>query len=201
MAPAAYGIAAARAVRAVRGFHLDDVGAEFAEDARREWARDERAKFQDFQPCQSRHDELTPKRYALPLKGRRRGLAKPAPRKASTLPLRGIAADWRSQLRAQSKRYALGRRRGLAKPAPRDLAGHVSSMRQAIDSWHCSSPCASTAGDVPGALALHQCPGDGAGVHVFKLAARRHARQPRDLQPALGQGPRPGSGRWSRPRR
>ena len=48
-------VAAARAVRAVRGFHLDDVGAEFAEDARREWARDERAQLQDFQPCQSRH--------------------------------------------------------------------------------------------------------------------------------------------------
>ena len=59
--------------------------------------------------------------------GHRCGLAKPAPRKASpspkryALPLRGVAADWRSQLRATS-------------------LGHVSSMRQAIDSWHCSSP-------------------------------------------------------------
>ncbi|MNJ76259.1 hypothetical protein D3C77_735050 [compost metagenome] len=52
VAPTADGVATARAIRAVRGFHLDDVGAEFAEDARGKGAGDKRAEFQDFQSGQ-----------------------------------------------------------------------------------------------------------------------------------------------------
>ncbi|MCY1311021.1 hypothetical protein D9M70_612750 [compost metagenome] len=52
VAPAADGVAAARAVGPVGRFHLDDLGAEFGADARGERAGNKRAEFQDFQSGQ-----------------------------------------------------------------------------------------------------------------------------------------------------
>ena len=93
---------------------------------------------------------------------RRRGLAKPAPRKASPrsatrFPQASLRTGEASSAQASPPRYALLRAlAALARASPRTgeaspatSLGHVSSMRQAIDSWHCSSPfsCASTAGD------------------------------------------------------
>src|SRR5690606_32261289 len=56
--PAADGVASARAIGALRGFDLDDFGAEFAQHAGREGPGDQRAEFEDFDALERGHGSL-----------------------------------------------------------------------------------------------------------------------------------------------